>query len=172
LAITVLTGEVQGVMTFPDLFDPRFIAAFVTSCASAFVLNYATYLCTRVNDALTTSVVGRTKSVVQGVGGLFAFAVEIGFVNVAGLSLNSAGILWYAYEKYADERRRNAAAANQRGAPPKLAKLSDANHPHFMTRNDSQLTLSPRVQSGGFGGAELTRHARVSHNEQNGTHAR
>ena len=102
LAITVLTGEVQGVMTFPDLFDPRFIAAFVTSCASAFVLNYATYLCTSVNDALTTSVVGRTKSVVQGVGGLFAFAVEIGFVNVAGLSLNSAGILWYAYEKYAD----------------------------------------------------------------------
>lgn len=173
LAITVLTGEVAGVMTFPDLFDPRFVAAFVTSCASAFVLNYATYLCTRVNDALTTSVVGRTKSVVQGVGGLFAFAVEIGVVNVAGLSLNSAGILWYAYEKYADERRR--AAANQRGgagAPPKLAKLSDAAHPHFMTRNDSQLTLSPRVQSGGFGGAERTRHARVSHNEANGIHAR
>ena len=157
--------------TVPTLLS--FSSAAFTSCASAFVLNYATYLCTRVNDALTTSVVGRTKSVVQGVGGLFAFAVEIGFVNVAGLSLNSAGILWYAYEKYADERRRNAAAANQRGGvPPKLAKLSDANHPHFMTRNDSQLTLSPRVQSGGFGGAELTRHARVSHNEQNGTHAR
>lgn len=160
LAVTVLTGEVSGVLTFPDLFDPRFIAAFVTSCASAFVLNYATYLCTRVNDALTTSVVGRTKSVVQGVGGLFAFAVEVGAVNVAGLSLNSLGILWYAHEKYADERRRTAAAN-----APKLAKLSDAAHPHFMTRNDSQLTLSPRVQSGGFGGAGLTRHARVSEND-------
>ena len=81
-------------------------------------------------------------------------------MNVAGLSLNSLGILWYAHEKYADERRRTAAAN-----APKLAKLSDAAHPHFMTRNDSQLTLSPRVQSGGFGGAGLTRHARVSEND-------
>ena len=33
-------------------------------------MNYATYVCTQINDALTTSVVGRTKSVVQGVGGV------------------------------------------------------------------------------------------------------
>ena len=70
LAVTVLTGEVTGVMTFPDLFDPRFVAAFVTSCASAFVLNYATIPVHARQHALTTSVVGRTKSVVQGVGGL------------------------------------------------------------------------------------------------------
>ena len=100
-----------------------FVAAFVTSCASAFVLNYATYVCTRVNDALTTSVVGRTKSVVQGVGGLFAFSVEIGWINVSGLSLNSLGILWYAWEKYADERRRNNVRAGMTPLP-KLAKLS------------------------------------------------
>jgi hypothetical protein len=35
------------------------------SCASAFVLNWATYLCTLENDSLTTSVVGRTKSILQ-----------------------------------------------------------------------------------------------------------
>jgi solute carrier family 35 protein len=73
------------------------MAAFLTSCASAFILNYATYLCTQVNDALTTSVVGRTKSVVQGVGGLFAFQVKTGAVNVSGLVLNSLGICWYAW---------------------------------------------------------------------------
>ena len=177
LAITVWTGEVAGVSKFPALFDPRFIAAFVTSCASAFVLNYATYLCTRVNDALTTSVVGRTKSVVQGIGGLFAFSVEIGWVNVSGLSLNSLGILWYAWEKYAEERRRNN--VRQGMTPlPKLAKLNDAQHPHFMTRNDSQLTLSPRMHGSdvrrGFGDSDisrggsgtLTRHARLSENNK------
>ena len=57
-----------------------------------------------MNDALTTSVVGRTKSVVQGVGGLFAFRVRTGVVNISGLVLNSIGILWYAHEKYVDER--------------------------------------------------------------------
>lgn len=167
LAITVLTGEVSGVLTFPDLAEPMFVAAFVTSCASAFVLNYATYVCTRVNDALTTSVVGRTKSVVQGVGGLFAFSVEIGWINVSGLSLNSLGILWYAWEKYADERRRNNVRAGMTPLP-KLAKLSDARHPHFITRNDSQLTLSPRPGADiprGFGSGKineggLTRHPR------------
>jgi len=34
-------------MSFPHLWDARFIMAFITSCGSAFVLNYATYLCTQ-----------------------------------------------------------------------------------------------------------------------------
>jgi solute carrier family 35 protein len=163
LAITVLTGEVQGVMTFPDLFDPRFIAAFVTSCASAFVLNYATYLCTRVNDALTTSVVGRTKSVVQGVGGLFAFAVEIGVVNVAGLSLNSAGILWYAYEKYADERQKKRG-----GGEPKrrAAQVGQAQRRQSPALHDAQRqpahAVAARPERGLRGGGTHQARARVA----------
>ena len=43
-----------------------------------------------MNDALTTSVVGRTKSVVQGVGGLFAFSVKTGAVNISGRGLHSS----------------------------------------------------------------------------------
>ena len=158
-AITVLTGEARGVMSFPHLYEPAFMAAFTTSCASAFILNYATYLCTQTNDALTTSVVGRTKSVVQGVGGMFAFAVEATVVKWSGLTLNSMGILWYAYERYADERRRNNV---RRGL--NLGKLNETPH-HFMTRNESQITLSPKVMNGkggvgGFGGATHARSVR------------
>ena len=138
----MLTGEARGVMSFPHLYEPAFMAAFTTSCASAFILNYATYLCTQTNDALTTSVVGRTKSVVQGVGGMFAFAVEATVVKWSGLTLNSMGILWYAYERYADERRRNNV---RRGL--NLGKLNETPH-HFMTRNESQITLSPKVMNG------------------------
>lgn len=40
--------------------DPFFLACFLVSCASAFILNLATYLCTLVNDSLTTSIVGES----------------------------------------------------------------------------------------------------------------
>ena len=168
-AIAVLTGEVAGVATFPHLYELPFVVAFLTSCASAFVLNYATYLCTRLNDALTTSVVGRTKSVVQGVGGLFAFSVEAGLVNVGGLTLNSMGILWYAYERYADERRRRGiGGAHAAGLRKLSAREGGDATAHFMSRNESQLTLSPKVvdsngralvqQNGGFGAGTHARH--------------
>ena len=169
-AIAVLTGEVAGVATFPHLYELPFVVAFLTSCASAFVLNYATYLCTRLNDALTTSVVGRTKSVVQGVGGLFAFSVEAGLVNVGGLTLNSMGILWYAYERYADERRRRGIGGAHAAGLRKLnAREGGDATAHFMSRNESQLTLSPKVvdsngralvqQNGGFGAGTHARHS-------------
>lgn len=145
LAITVLMGEVGGVMTYPHMFAGKFVVALVMSCASAFVLNYATYFCTQVNDALTTSVVGRTKSVVQGVGGLFAFQVKTSAVNLGGLALNSLGICWYAWERYVDERRRNN--VRQIGH---IGKMNES----FMTRNESQLMLSPKVM-GAIGAARV-----------------
>ena len=39
--ITILTGEVTGVMNYPHVSEVAFLAAFTMSCASAFVLNYA-----------------------------------------------------------------------------------------------------------------------------------
>jgi solute carrier family 35 protein len=140
-AITILTGEVAGVMSYPHVTETAFLAAFITSCASAFVLNYATYLCTQLNDALTTSVVGRTKSVVQGVAGLFAFSVSWGLTNVLGLSLNSVGISWYAWERYAEKRRGDRLENVRRG----IGALNE----NFLTRNESQLTLSPKQMNGG-----------------------
>jgi solute carrier family 35 protein len=107
------------------------------------VLNYATYLCTQLNDALTTSVVGRTKSVVQGVAGLFAFSVSWGMTNVIGLTLNSVGICWYAWERYAEKRRGTRLENVRRG----IGALNE----NFLTRNESQLTLSPKKQMNGFG---------------------
>ena len=141
--ITILTGEVTGVMNYPHVTEVAFLAAFTMSCASAFVLNYATYLCTQLNDALTTSVVGRTKSVVQGVAGLFAFSVSWGVTNVCGLTLNSVGICWYAWERYAEKRRGTRLENVRRG----IGALNE----NFLPRNESQLTLSPKKQMNGFG---------------------
>ncbi|CAI5461058.1 unnamed protein product [Closterium sp. Yama58-4] len=106
--LLALNGELPAVQQVLQSRDPMFLTCFLLSCASAFVLNLATYLCTLVNDSLTTSIVGRTKSILQGLGGLFAFGdVLMSVTNVVGLLVNSAGIGWYAVEKYLEARRRS-----------------------------------------------------------------
>lgn len=59
LLFVMLNGEGRALLSFPHATNPVFLAYFLTSCASAFVLNLATYLCTLVNDSLTTSIVGK-----------------------------------------------------------------------------------------------------------------
>ncbi|CAI5976037.1 unnamed protein product [Closterium sp. NIES-64] len=106
--LLALNGELPAVQRVLQSRDAMFLTCFLLSCASAFVLNLATYLCTLVNDSLTTSIVGRTKSILQGLGGLFAFGdVLMSVTNVVGLLVNSAGIGWYAVEKYLEARRRS-----------------------------------------------------------------
>ncbi|CAI5510618.1 unnamed protein product [Closterium sp. Naga37s-1] len=106
--LLALNGELPAVQRVLQSRDAMFLTCFVLSCASAFVLNLATYLCTLVNDSLTTSIVGRTKSILQGLGGLFAFGdVLMSATNVVGLLVNSLGIGWYAVEKYLEARRRS-----------------------------------------------------------------
>lgn len=57
--LLVLTnGEWPALKSLFTTSDFLFLFYFLTSCASAFVLNLATYLCTLVNDSLTTSIVG------------------------------------------------------------------------------------------------------------------
>ncbi|GJP47674.1 hypothetical protein CLOM_g6850 [Closterium sp. NIES-68] len=118
--------------------DAVFLLCFVLSCASAFILNLATYLCTLVNDSLTTSIVGRTKSILQGFGGLFAFGdVLVSPTNLVGLIVNSGGVGWYAYEKYVEAR------AKQKGAYSLLAERHhhDADSRTTIARDGSQVTI-------------------------------
>ncbi|CAI7832365.1 unnamed protein product [Closterium sp. NIES-54] len=56
--LLALNGELPAVQRVLQSRDAMFLTCFVLSCASAFVLNLATYLCTLVNDTLTTSIVG------------------------------------------------------------------------------------------------------------------
>ena len=138
LAICFVFGEHRGLLDYPYLGHFGFLIAFLCSCSSAFILNYATYLCTQLNEALTTSVVGRTKGIVQGVFGLFAFHVRASATNVAGIILNSAGVAWYAYEKYTGAKRSSPRAI----APATLNAC-------VIHREDSQLTLESSARSEG-----------------------
>ncbi|KAG2451613.1 hypothetical protein HYH02_003394 [Chlamydomonas schloesseri] len=55
-------------------------------------------MCTQLNSALTTSVVGVLKGVVSSVLGFFLLGgVKFHIVNVAGMAMNMAGGVWYSF---------------------------------------------------------------------------
>lgn len=56
--LVMANGEMDALYQVLHPTDWLFTFYFLSSCASAFVLNLATYLCTLVNDSLTTSIVG------------------------------------------------------------------------------------------------------------------
>ncbi|CAI5464587.1 unnamed protein product [Closterium sp. Yama58-4] len=136
--LVAANGELPAVQRVLQSRDAVFLVCFALSCASAFILNLATYLCTLVNDSLTTSIVGRTKSILQGFGGLFAFGdVLVSPTNLIGLIVNSGGVGWYAYEKYVE------AKAKQKGAYALLAERHhhDADSRTTIARDGSQVTI-------------------------------
>ncbi|KAK1269158.1 hypothetical protein QJS04_geneDACA013833 [Acorus gramineus] len=103
LFLIIATGE------FPDSLSLLFAKAnslafsviLILSLVMGIVLNYTMFLCTIVNSALTTTIVG----VLKGVGSTtFGFVllggVKVHTLNVTGLVINTAGGVWYSYAKY------------------------------------------------------------------------
>ncbi|PNG99963.1 UDP-sugar transporter UST74c [Tetrabaena socialis] len=63
-------------------------------------------LCTQLNSALTTSIVGVLKGVVSSVLGFFLLGgVRFHAVNVAGIAINTAGGIWYSGVQYVRHQR-------------------------------------------------------------------
>jgi hypothetical protein len=52
----------QAVRDFPSWKDPSFVLTFFLAAVMGSLLNYATFLCTHHNSALTTTVVGCLKN--------------------------------------------------------------------------------------------------------------
>lgn len=77
-----------------------FFALVLASCALAFGLNYAIFLNTAVNSALTQTVCGNLKDVAVIAIGFNAFGgVRVDPRNVAGMGLGILGSIMYAREK-------------------------------------------------------------------------
>ncbi|KAH7573997.1 hypothetical protein JRO89_XS03G0236500 [Xanthoceras sorbifolium] len=88
-----------------------FLVLLLLSLVMGIALNFTMFLCTIVNSALTTTIVG----VLKGVGSTTLGFVLLGGVpvhglNVTGLVINSAGGVWYSYAKYQQKKSK----------PPKL----------------------------------------------------
>lgn len=97
---TAVTGELETVMNFPQIHDVSFQAVLVCSCILAFALNYAIFLNTSLNSALTQTICGNLKDLVVIFVGYISFGgVKFELLNFVGIMVGVAGSLSYAYLK-------------------------------------------------------------------------
>ena len=78
--------------------DSKFLSMLVVASFMGSVLNYSIFLCTTLNSALTTAVVGALKNVAVTYIGMIAFTdYNFSWVNFFGINLSIAGSLYYTY---------------------------------------------------------------------------
>ena len=66
-------------------------------CMLGLTINHSTFICTRYNDPLTTSVAGSVKNIIMTCIGAVSFGDFIyAKWNVVGLGVSMAGAVWYA----------------------------------------------------------------------------
>jgi len=104
-SLSVLMGEVQPANTALVSSSLEFRLLFTLLAGSGGILMFSTVLCTSLASALTTSLVGVAKSVLQTVIGFQVFGgVPFHVVNVTGLVLNLCGGLLYTFAKHKETR--------------------------------------------------------------------
>lgn len=80
-----------------------FYSLVVGAATIGCLLNYSMFLCTMYTSALTTTIVGVLRGVATVLLGFMLDTVPFSIVNVAGITLNTCGGVWYTYIKYQDK---------------------------------------------------------------------
>lgn len=84
-----------------------FLMLLILSLIMGIVLNFTMFLCTIVNSALTTTIVGVLKGVGSTtLGFVLLGGVQVHALNVTGLMINTAGGVWYSYAKYQQKKSK------------------------------------------------------------------
>lgn len=99
-----VSREIQFAIQYLQSCPLEFYAIFLAVVCTGCVLNYSMFLCTTMNSALTTSIVGVVKSVVTTVVGMFSFGgVQPTLLILTGIFMNTVGGIWYTYLKYQEK---------------------------------------------------------------------
>ncbi|KAF7830176.1 UDP-galactose/UDP-glucose transporter 7 [Senna tora] len=107
--LIIATGEFPSSFSvlFAKSYSLSFLVTFFLSLVMGIVLNYTMFLCTIVNSALTTTIVGVLKGVGSTtLGFVLLGGVEVHALNVSGLVINTAGGVWYSYAKYLQKKSK------------------------------------------------------------------
>jgi solute carrier family 35 protein len=129
-----LNGEVTLVTKYSPENPFSFLVIFIFAVSMGCFLNYTLFLCTSLTSALTTSVVGGLKAMVQTLFGLFTFGgISHNLPTYIGISMNLSGGVWYIYEKYAEGQRSGKGSSVLR----KITSLSTAEDFHKIKTQQS-----------------------------------
>ena len=113
--LLVLSGDLLPALHAFNVQSVSFLLLFSVTVIAGCLLNYMLFMCTMYNSALTTSITGTLKSVLQTIVGLFTFGgIDINIWTVVGICLNTAGGIIYSYVKYkhASHHLRKSATTN------------------------------------------------------------
>jgi solute carrier family 35 protein len=131
LIMALVLGEPSKVANSLLTEEDSFYYIFILLVVSGSVLTYSQFLCAAVCSALTTSMVGHAKSIIQTILGFYTFGgVKFHPLNVAGLVMNILGGMVYAYVKRMETRRMDR----------RMSKIDTG--PRNILRKKSEVVLS------------------------------
>ncbi|KAL9439851.1 hypothetical protein AB3S75_018670 [Citrus x aurantiifolia] len=107
--LIIVTGEFPGSLSllFSKSNSFSFLVMLILSLVMGIILNFTMFLCTLVNSALTTTIVGVLKGVGSTTLGFVVLGgVQVRALNVTGLLINTAGGVWYSYAKYQQKKKK------------------------------------------------------------------
>lgn len=147
-------NEIGRLAQAPQLHSPEFLFILFLASALGLSINHSTFICTRINEPLMTSVAGNLKNAVMTIIGALAFP-DFAFdpANSLGLGLSMTGAIWYATRSALKARQKNIKDTLLQQQPvigkDRLRKLSGSSQDIsnlVVTRNDSlemRMTQSP-----------------------------
>ena len=161
LTAVVVMGEPAAVLKYPQLYNPQFILVLFLASALGLSINHSTFVCTRINEPLMTSVAGNLKNAVMTVVGAFAFPDFIFEpANATGLCLSMSGAIWYATRSALRARQRTMKDSVLQQQPvigrDRLKKLSSGGG-SMDDREGGSGMYGGGGGGGGFGGPMMSR---------------
>lgn len=95
-----LNGETASITNYDRWHSGTFLAALLLSGVMGFVLNFALYLCTKVNSPLTATVIGCLKNVLTSYLGMLLRDYSYTHLSFIGVNISVVGSLIYNHAEY------------------------------------------------------------------------
>jgi solute carrier family 35 protein len=98
IAGTPPVSMLTDVLSFPEWGNSKFCALFFLTTCMGTVLNWAIFLCTSLNSALTTTVIGCLKNILTTYLGMVLLSgYNFSWTNFIGINISIVGSVWYTY---------------------------------------------------------------------------